>query len=231
MVGSTGVHDIRGMDDLPQRRSIRMRGYDYANEGAYFVTICTHDRRNLFGSVVEGVMVTNALGGIAQRCWDAIPEHMPHVDVGPFVVMPDHVHGIVVIRERVGGVGGAGTRHVAPGIRAVDDAPATDVPANAPSLPVRRTRHDASLPPPGNDGPRPKPPGIPRGSLGQVIQSYKSAVTRIAYRDGVLSRGIPVWQGNYWDDIIRGDGAYERIAQYIRDNPANWAKDRFKGRP
>lgn len=217
-----------------------MRGYDYASEGAYFVTICTHDRRYLFGRVVDGVMVTNALGNIAQRCWDAIQEHMPHVDVGPFVVMPDHVHGIVVIRERLGdgrdravdgalGVGGAGSRHVAPGIRAVDDAPATDGPTNAPSLPVRRTRHDASLPDHGNDGPRPKPPGIPRGSLGQVIQSYKSAVTRIAYRDGILPRGIPVWQGNYWDDIIRDDGAYERIAQYIRSNPANWDRDRFNG--
>jgi putative transposase len=217
------------MADLPQRRSIRMRGHDYASEGAYFVTICTHDRRYLFGRVVDGVMVTNALGDIAQRCWDAIQEHMPHVDIGPFVVMPDHVHGIVVIRERVGGVGGVGARHVAPGIRAVDDAPAPDATRNAPSLSDRWTRHDASLPDHGNDGPRPKPPGIPRGSLGQVIQSYKSAVTRIAYRDGVLPRGIPVWQGNYWDDIIRDDGAYERIAQYIRRNPANWGRDRFNG--
>lgn len=187
--------DIRGMGDLPKRRSIRMRGYDYANEGAYFLTICTHERQHLFGRIADGVMMPNVLGAIAQRCWDAIPEHMAHVDVGPFVVMPNHVHGIVVIRERA--------RHDAPGINAPGiDAPAgssatptaaldnTDVPetgipvGDAPSTDAHglrtRARHDAPLPDPR------KPPGIPRGALGQIVASYKSAVTRMSHRDGLL---------------------------------------------
>lgn len=93
-----------------------MRGYDYANEGAYYLTICTYDRRHWLGRIVDGVMHRSPTGELAQRCWDAIPEHMPHVDVGDFVVMPDHVHGIVVIRERLVGVRGDATDGVVGGV-------------------------------------------------------------------------------------------------------------------
>ena len=89
------------MADLPKRDTHRWQGYDYANVGAYYLTICTDDRRHWFGHIVDGVMHRSPIGELAQRCWDAIPEHMPHVDVGEFVVMPNHVHGIVVIRERL----------------------------------------------------------------------------------------------------------------------------------
>ena len=248
------------MSELPQRHTIRWQGYDYANVGAYYLTICTQERLHLFGRIADGVMHRSPMGDIAQRCWDAIPGHMPHVDVGEFVVMPNHVHGIVVIRERVtdvrgdvrGGVLDVGARHDAPGI-GVGNAPDTttnatghgalDAHGNAdvasettpddPGTPGgdpdtsdahaqhTRARHDAPL-----RDPR-KPPGIPRGALGQVVASYKSAVTRIAYRDGLLPHSTPVWQRNYWDRIIRDDGEHERIAKYIRDNPANWKGDRF----
>jgi putative transposase len=232
------------MAELPQRRTIRWRGYDYANVGAYYLTICTQDRLHLFGRIVDGVMHPSPIGEWAQRCWVAIPEHMPHLDVGEFVVMPNHVHGIVVIRERlVGGVSdvrGVGPRHDAPGIGAgnvpgdpnnADETtvydPGTGMPggdsdtSHAPSHHTR-ARHDA----PQRD-PR-KPPGIPRGALGQIVASYKSAVTRMAYRDGLLPHGTPVWQRNYWDRVIRDDGEHERIAKYIRDNPMNWERDRFR---
>ncbi|QQR86540.1 MAG: hypothetical protein IPJ76_18470 [Flavobacteriales bacterium] len=88
------------MSELPQRAPIRWQGYDYANVGAYYLTICTQDRLHLFGRIADGVMHRSPIGELAQRCWDAIPEHMPHADVGEFVVMPNHVHGIVVIWER-----------------------------------------------------------------------------------------------------------------------------------
>ncbi len=103
--------------ELPQRHTIRWQGYDYANEGAYYLTICTQDRLHLFGRIADGVMHPSPIGERAQRCWYAIPEHMAHVAIGPFVVMPNHVHGIVVIRERLvdvrgdaGGVGRVMTR-------------------------------------------------------------------------------------------------------------------------
>ncbi|MBK6342583.1 MAG: hypothetical protein IPF41_08355 [Flavobacteriales bacterium] len=214
------------MADLPQRATIRWQGYDYANVGAYYLTLCTQDRSHRFGRIVDGVMHPSPIGEWAQRCWDAIPEHMPHVDVGEFVVMPNHVHGIVIIRQRLVDVDGVRARHDAPDT--TTNAPNTTA-WNVPGI------HDAADPPPHDPrarhdaplrDPR-KPPGIPHGALGQIVASYKSAVTRMAYRDGLLPNGTPVWQRNYWDRVIRDDGEYERIAKYIRDNPANWKGDRF----
>lgn len=81
------------------RRSIRLRGHDYSGRGVYFVTILTQSRRRLFGTVVNGRMALNEAGRIAARCWQEIPQHFPNVSLGAWVVMPDHVHGILVIRE------------------------------------------------------------------------------------------------------------------------------------
>ena len=70
-------------------------------------------------------------------------------------------------------------------------------------------------------------PIVPVGSLGRIVRAYKSAVTRMAYRDGLLPHATPVWQRNYWDHVIRDGGEHDRIAQYIRDNPTNWKGDRL----
>jgi REP element-mobilizing transposase RayT len=244
-----------------------MRGYDYAQQGAYYLTICTDGRRHWFGRIADGVMHPSPIGELAQQCWDAIPEHMPHVDIGEFVVMPNHVHGIVIIRERAtDGVPAVGPRHGVPGMHVEDGVPgmcADDAPntnTNATNMDARdahantgnainsipddpgtrmfgdvadpfadvharhtRARRDAPI-----RDPR-KPPGIPHGALGQIVASFKSAVTRIAYRDGLLPRGTPVWQNNYWDRIIRDDAEFLRITDYIRDNPKKWNGDRFNG--
>ena len=79
------------------RRSIRLRGYDYTQQGAYFVTVCTEGRRRLFGAVVNGRMALNDAGRVVAACWRDIPNHFPHVALDEWVVMPDHVHGIIVI--------------------------------------------------------------------------------------------------------------------------------------
>lgn len=91
------------MKSYPQRKSPRLQGYDYAQEGAYFVTVCTHHRAHLFGEVVEAEMELNTLGCIAQTCWEAILAHFPHIELDAFVVMPNHVHGIVIIMGKPGG--------------------------------------------------------------------------------------------------------------------------------
>ena len=85
--------------DAHHRRSIRLKHYDYSQPGAYFVTICTHARACVFGDVVDGTMVLNDAGKMAAQCWRAIPEHFPHVALDVFVVMPNHVHGILFIRD------------------------------------------------------------------------------------------------------------------------------------
>jgi putative transposase len=81
------------------RRSIRLKGYDYSSEGAYFVTIVTFHRDLLLGKIVNGEMILNSLGKIADECWRAIPEHVPNVELGKHVIMPNHVHGIIIITD------------------------------------------------------------------------------------------------------------------------------------
>ena len=80
------------------RRSIRLKGYDYSQAGAYYVTIVTWHRDCIFGQVLNEEMYLNDLGKIADECWRAIPEHFPNVDLGVHVIMPNHAHGIIVIR-------------------------------------------------------------------------------------------------------------------------------------
>lgn len=79
------------------RKSIRLRGYDYSQAGLYFITICTHERLPLFGEIVDGKMTPNETGRMAEKCWCAIPDHFPWVILDEFIVMPNHVHGIIAI--------------------------------------------------------------------------------------------------------------------------------------
>ncbi len=77
--------------------STRLKGYDYGSDGGYFVTICTNDRENYFGEIRNGIMGLNDLGLVAHKCWQAIPDHFPFVVLDEFVVMPNHIHGVLFI--------------------------------------------------------------------------------------------------------------------------------------
>ena len=81
------------------RRSIRLKGYDYSRAGKYFLTICTYQRQCLSGDIVDGAMILNDVGAVAQHCWVGIPQHFPQVELDDFVIMPNHVHGIVSIMD------------------------------------------------------------------------------------------------------------------------------------
>ncbi|MBP6312581.1 MAG: hypothetical protein KA408_09955 [Flavobacteriales bacterium] len=136
-----------------------------------------------------------------RACWETIPEHRTHLDVGEFVVMPNHFHGIVFIRERL-----------------------VDARGNVAADAVDGARDGAVA----QRDPR-KPPGILHGALGQIVSTFKSSVTRIAYRNDLLPRGTSVRQRNYWDRVIRDAAEHDRIAQYIAENPGKWKGDRFNG--
>ena len=86
------------------RRSIRLKGYDYAQARAYFVTIVTWQRETLFGEIVDGEMVLNEMGKMVQKWWHQIQKHFPNVELGAFVIMPNHIHGIIIITEGRGAV-------------------------------------------------------------------------------------------------------------------------------
>ena len=84
---------------FPQRRSPRLKDYDYSMAGAYFVTICVKHRRMLFGEVVEGRMCLNPLGEATRYIWENLPERFPDIELDLYVIMPNHFHGIIVINE------------------------------------------------------------------------------------------------------------------------------------
>ena len=92
--------------DLPDhhRRSVRLKGYDYSQAGAYFITIVTWQRLMLFGKIENGGMQINRYGEIVQKWWDKIPEHFPNAETGAFIIMPNHVHGIIIITDGRGTV-------------------------------------------------------------------------------------------------------------------------------
>ena len=85
--------------DIPVRRSIRLPGYDYSQIGQYFITICAYEMRNVFGKLANGAVLLNVVGRIAIDCWREIPEHFAHVELDAFVIMPNHLHGILTIRQ------------------------------------------------------------------------------------------------------------------------------------
>jgi putative transposase len=82
-----------------RRRSIRLAGYDYSQAGAYFITICTHDRMALFGEIIENDVRLNPNGIIVTATWDQLPAHYPNIDLDAFIVMPNHIHGIIILTD------------------------------------------------------------------------------------------------------------------------------------
>ena len=92
---------VERIGDAPKRRhhSIRLQGYDYTRQGAYFVTICTRNRECLLGDIVEGRMHLSEAGRLAQAVWEDLPHHYPHVQIDVWVIMPNHMHGIIILTE------------------------------------------------------------------------------------------------------------------------------------
>ncbi|APV45504.1 REP element-mobilizing transposase RayT [Dehalogenimonas formicexedens] len=84
------------------RRSLRLADYDYTGGGAYFITICAHDRRSIFGQIENETMKPNDNGRIVAECWAELPRRFPYVETDSFTVMPNHVHGIVWLNGRDG---------------------------------------------------------------------------------------------------------------------------------
>ncbi|MEJ5165965.1 MAG: transposase [Thermoanaerobaculia bacterium] len=83
------------------RKSIRLKGYDYSHPGGYFITICTYNRKHLFGKIINGKMALNDGGKIVQQYWLEIPKHFPNAGLDEFIIMPNHVHGIIMIHNNV----------------------------------------------------------------------------------------------------------------------------------
>jgi REP element-mobilizing transposase RayT len=186
---------------VTHHQSRRWAAWDYTRPAAYFVTICTYQRAYLFGHISDGIMRINPFGRVATEEWYRSEALRAEVHLDAFVVMPNHVHGIVVI--------------------APPDAEAPTDPSgyNLFRRPDETTQHAASLQGAERTNVDPK-------SLGAFVRAYKSAVTRRINQARDTPSG-KVWQRGYHDHIIRTEQAWHRIRHYIETNPARWADDTY----
>lgn len=84
-------------DNFPNRQTNRLREYDYSQNGLYFITICTNNHENLFGSIISSKMILNETGNIVDKCWNEIPKHFSFIKLLDYVIMPNHLHGLLEI--------------------------------------------------------------------------------------------------------------------------------------
>jgi REP element-mobilizing transposase RayT len=175
------------------RKHVRLPDHDYLN-GAYFVTMCSYWRKQVFGRIIgtgaDARIELTDTGRIVDECWWTIPDHFPHARLHEMQIMPDHLHAIIVLDTPINNGTVAATQWVA----TTDAVEPTSI---------------------AGDGPRP-------GSLGAIIGAFKSVTTRRVNRlNG--TPGSSLWQPNYHERIIREHyGEMGRIAQYIAENPQNW---------
>ena len=180
------------------RRSIRLKNYDYSKSGAYFITICTKNRQCLFGEIVNGEMILNDGGKIVEKCWIDIPEHFPNAILDEFIIMPNHIHGIIILNELdFDNVGANMVVNV--GANMVVDEGANN------HSPLRNDR----------------PHGTTR-TIGSIIRGFKIGVTKWFRQNSNIKT---VWQRNYYDHIIRNEIELIKIRKYIINNPKNWFND------
>ena len=180
------------------RRSIRLKEYDYSQPGWYFITLCTNNREMLFGDVIAGKMVLNDAGVFTTECWRDIPGHYPDVCLDEFIIMSNHVHGIINISEN-------------------------DENRNAGAKNVRvqnvRVQNFEPLQNHGNKYQK----IIPR-SIGSIIRGFKISVTKWFRQNTDI---YTVWQRNYYEHIIRNEPELNRIRQYIIENQIQWQNDKY----
>jgi REP element-mobilizing transposase RayT len=185
---------------IHNRQSIRLTGYDYSSPGHYFVTICVKDMVCIFGDVKNGIMGLSKNGLIIQDEWLKTIERRANIHLDEFVVMPNHVHGIIEI------VNAGVDNHV--------------------GIDCNQSLHDETLrhnQPPHNYGPQ-------SNNLFAIIRGFKGATTkRINEINGNYEHGS-IWQSRFYDRIIDTDEQLEIIRWYIKNNPKRWNRDRNKNK-
>ncbi|WP_353481907.1 transposase [Haliscomenobacter sp.] len=205
---------------IHHRRSIRLKGYDYSQPGAYFITICVQDRLHLFGEIHDGNMILNDAGKMIEKWYFELENKFPDKKCREMVVMPNHFH--CIIENMAGHAEGQGAHVGAPR----RGRPDTD----------ERGRPDTDER--GRDRPHDHP-DTPYGpenkkfnaTVGDAMDWFKTMTTN-EYIRGVKNVGWErfnrkLWHRNYWEHIIRDDRAYFNISNYILNNPKNWKKDCF----
>ena len=204
--------------DKHHRKSIRLKGYDYSQAGLYFITICCQNRAHLFGNVINKQMILNDAGKMIENQWQQLTDRFNNIELHEYVVMPNHFHGVLQI------VGA--TLVVAQNKNGILTIPNGDV-----KIPIG----DVKIPNGGFDNSKGQPQGIAptetEKTVGDIVGAFKS-ITTVEYINGVKNNNWKpfngkLWQRNYWENIIRNDNSYQKISDYIINNPSKWNEDTF----
>ena len=225
--------------------SARLQTWDYANNGAYFITICTQNRHHFFGTIQNQEMQLSEIGKLAVQFWLEIPNHFPFIELGNFVVMPNHVHGILIINHSVEtrfiasnennnetrciASNNNEPRFIAP--NDINNAPRFIAPNENNNEPrciapndinTNETRLIASLQ--GNIGgfSGNKNPMI-NDNISKIVRWYKG---RCSFECRKINPNFG-WQTRFHDHIIRNAKSFDTIQNYIFENPLNWKNDKF----
>jgi REP element-mobilizing transposase RayT len=197
--------------------TFRAQWCDYNSNGAYFITICTQNRVRYFGGIQDGQMILSEIGKLVHQFWMEIPNHFPHIRLGEFVIMPDHMHGILILDRN-------SRSDVSPKHR-----------DNSPKHPNKSMQYpdtsndvsfdssfDIQINPPieKNQSSNFSSISPKSGSIPVAIRSFKSVLSKHAHK---LNKDFQ-WQKLYHDRIIRDFEEFIRIKYYIQNNPKNWMK-------
>ena len=182
------------------RRSIRLNDYDYSQEGIYFITMCVRDRKHLLGKVENGKMKLNEFGKIAEEEWLKSIEIRGNISLGEYVIMPNHIHGIIQINFSKGENNHTGEFK----------SPSQTIGAIIRGFKGAATKRIKIA--------------IIKNSSGELQFAPPFAPSDLI-RSIDLTKSI--WQRDYYDIIIRDRRAYHNISNYIINNPVNWKEDKF----
>ena len=202
--------------------SSRLQTWDYGTNGAYFITICTQNKEHFFGVVQNGTVQLSEIGKIAEQLWIEIPNQFPFIELGNFVIMPNHVHGILIINKIVSP--SVETRFIASNnIESLDNKETRLIASNnIGSLDNKETRLIASLPNKNGGFSGDKNPML-NDNISKIIRWYKG---RCSFECRKINSDFG-WQFRFHDHIIRNSKSFDIIQNYIFDNPMNWEKDKF----
>jgi len=204
---------------IHHRRSIRLQGYDYSQNGAYFITLCTHNRECLFGQIQNGQMILNEYGKMVEQCWNNLSNHYDNIELDAYVIMPNHFHGIILITDNVDNVDN---------VRAIRELPIHELPIH--ELPIhelpRQRKHELPIHEFPRQQQKQRQQQRRKMLLPKIVGRFK---TNSAKQINQMRNtpGISVWQRNYYEHIIRDEKSLENIRNYIINNPAKWQDDDY----
>ncbi len=217
--------------------SIRLPGYDYSRPGAYFITIVAHNRQCLFGEIVNGEMTLNEFGEIVKTEWQKTGALRPNIDVDAFVVMPNHLHGILIItdnddlyhhrnRDRDCDCDCRDTlQRVSTGSGSGSESGSETETETGSETETETETESESEPGMGMGMGTIEQFGKPtHNSIPTIVRLFKSTITK-QINQIRQTPGIPVWQRNYYEHIIRNDNELNKIREYIINNPLTWETD------